>query len=51
MRQNRRLVSVRLPVDMHKEFTKKLIDDEMSAQEFFFKQVEKYLEKEAVKSD
>ena len=41
-----RAITVRIPDDMHKEFSKKLIDDEVSAQEFFLNKVKEYLEQE-----
>jgi hypothetical protein len=36
-------IPVRLPVKLHKEFSKKLIDDSLSAQEFFRKKVDDYV--------
>lgn len=36
-------IPVRLPTELHKEFSKKLIDDGISAQEFFIRHVRKYV--------
>ncbi|MDP4158220.1 MAG: hypothetical protein Q8911_00450 [Bacillota bacterium] len=38
-------IPVRIPLDKHKEFMKKLIDDDKSAQTFFIEKVEEYLGK------
>lgn len=43
IKKNQRAVAVRLDPDTHKRFSIKLIQDEMSAQEFFSNQVKKYL--------
>lgn len=44
-------ITVRLEPDTHKAFTHRLIDDEMSAQEFFSQAVQKYLNNEEVKTN
>ena len=36
-------IPVRLPVELHKEFSKKLIDADMSAQEFFLGKVKEFV--------
>lgn len=42
-------IPVRIPEAMHKEFSKKLIDDDMSAQTFFIEKVEEYLKQKPKK--
>lgn len=42
-------IPVRLPKQMHKDFSKKLIDDDKSAQTFFLEKVEEYLKKTSKK--
>ena len=37
-------IPVRLPVELHKKFSKKLIDADMSAQEFFIGKVKEFVE-------
>ena len=49
IKSKQKAITVRLDPDTHKAFSKRLIDDELSAQEFFSNQVKKYLE-EKVKS-
>ncbi len=39
----RKMIPVRMPVETHKAFMKRLIDDEMSAQAFFLSKVQEYL--------
>ena len=36
-------IPVRLPVELHKKFSKKLIDADMSAQEFFLGKVKEFV--------
>ena len=38
--------TVRMAASTHKEFSKKLIDDEMTAQEWFIRKIEDYLKDE-----
>ena len=39
-------IPVRLPVELHKQFSKKLIDADMSAQEFFIGKVKEFVKEE-----
>ena len=43
IKSKQKAIAVRLDPDTHKAFTHRLIDDEMSAQEFFSQAVQKYL--------
>ena len=46
IKSKQKAITVRLDPDTHKEFSHKLIDNEMSAQEFFSRAVQKYLNNE-----
>jgi hypothetical protein len=41
---NYKRATVRLPEGLHREFAKKLIDDNLSAQDFFLRQIMEYVE-------